>query len=83
MPRFPTPRADCQTRRVAPSVAPSVAPGVGSGVPVLVVLFPPAEGAEVKWHKMWGACTSLETRFAQLKGRVVVKPPVDEWREGC
>ena len=54
--------------------------GAGSGVPSLVVLFPPPETAEIKWHKMWGACTSLETRFPQLRGRVFVEPPIDEWR---
>ena len=54
--------------------------GVGSGVPTLVVLFPPGEPAEQKWHKMWGACLGLESRFPQLQGKVLVEPPVDEWK---
>ena len=50
-------------------------------MPTLVVLFPPAEGAEVKWHKMWQACATLEDRFPALRGRVLRAPGRDAYRD--
>ena len=54
--------------------------GGGTGIPTLVILFPPDESAESKWHKMAAACRSLDQRYPHLAGMLHVRPPIDQWR---
>lgn len=52
----------------------------GSSTPTLVLIFPPAPQAAVKWQKMWQACAAIEGRHPHLAGRVLIQPPASEWR---
>ena len=48
--------------------------------PMLVLVFPPLADATREWQAKMSACASLASRFPHLRGRVFVRPTVDEWR---
>jgi hypothetical protein len=49
------------------------------GVPLLVLVFGPPEGAEIKWHKMFGKCSELPSSVPELDGKVFLNLTPEQW----